>query len=211
MTLDLLGLACILFALGALLIVVWFLVTRPPLLRATRLALLVGIGIFPIGAAMTGNVRGYLVSQQRPFCSSCHVMTPYTDDSDDPTSPTLASAHARNEAFGKTNCYGCHSDYELFGTITTKISGLGHLYMYYSEYRDATPQEAIDRIRLYKPYRNSTCMHCHSTQIPGWIENQDHRGALQEIRSGAMGCASAGCHGPSHPFSKSSTVSGAKS
>src|SRR5262245_52679368 len=93
----------VLAAIGAG-IMIWFLVKKPALVTATKLILFAGILIFPAGAAFTGNVRGYEMSQDRRFCSSCHVMLPWTDDSDDATSNSLASRHARNPLFGERNC-----------------------------------------------------------------------------------------------------------
>jgi hypothetical protein len=55
--------------------------------------------VFPIGTSMSGNIVGYTTSQERRFCASCRVMTPYTDDSDDPNSTTLAATHARSPWF----------------------------------------------------------------------------------------------------------------
>lgn len=197
-----LGAISIGFAAIATGIIVWFLVARPAPEPRVKLILLAGIGALPIAAAVSGNVAGYQVSQKRQFCSSCHVMVPYTADSNNVKSETLASMHARNEAFGDGNCYACHSDYAMFGTVTTKLSGLLHLYRYYAEYRDTSLEDARDRIKLYKPYVNQSCMHCHSTNLPGWRAQRDHAGALEEVRSGKTSCVGSGCHGPSHPFSK---------
>ena len=56
------------------LLVIWFLVRRPPLTNATKLVLLLGIGVLPIATAATGNVSGYESTKSRTFCGSCHVM-----------------------------------------------------------------------------------------------------------------------------------------
>lgn len=193
------SLACALLAIALLL---WFLVRRPPLVRATKLVLLLGIGILPIGAAFTGNIVGFERTLERDFCSSCHTMTPYTSDSADPRSTSLAALHARNHQFGDRNCYTCHADYGMFGTISTKLSSLSHLTMYFTEYRSMPVDESLSRIRLYKPYPNAICVQCHSTELPGWSEVEEHAAATELIRSGALSCVSAGCHGPAHPFSK---------
>jgi hypothetical protein len=57
-------------------------------------------------------------------------------------------------------------------------------------------------MELYKPYTNAACMTCHSTTLKGYLSVDDHRGTLDEIRTGETSCVSAGCHGPAHPFSK---------
>jgi nitrate/TMAO reductase-like tetraheme cytochrome c subunit len=191
----------VLAALGAG-IMIWFLIKKPALVTATKLLLLAGILIFPVGAAFTGNLRGYTVSQDREFCSSCHVMEPWTDDSNDNTSKSLASMHARNPLFGERNCYRCHEDYGMFGTILTKVNGMNHMYHYYAAYQGMPIDEALRRIALYKPYNNATCMHCHSTRTEGFAAVKDHQGADEDVRAGKVSCASEGCHGPAHPFSK---------
>ncbi|MEP6864273.1 MAG: NapC/NirT family cytochrome c [Deltaproteobacteria bacterium] len=193
------ALAC---AATSALLVIWFLVRRPALTSATKIVLLLAIGVLPIATAATGNVSGYEATKQRSFCGSCHVMTPYSADSDDPTSMTLASRHARNGLFGEANCYGCHADYGMFGTITTKLGGLRHVYEYVFHYHQMSPAEALAKIHIRTPFQNSTCMHCHSTDVPVWNAVREHASLLPRLRDGSVSCASAGCHGPAHPFSK---------
>lgn len=181
----------------------WFLLRRPPLTRATKVVLLFGIGLLPLGTAGTGNVQGYEATKSRRFCGSCHVMTPYARDSADPRSDSLAARHARAPAFGADNCYTCHADYGMYGTITTKIGGMGHVYEYLiGGFHALTIEEALPRIHLRGRFKNTTCMQCHSTTGPLWLEVGDHASLLVELRSGEVSCVSGGCHGPAHPFSK---------
>ena len=119
-----------------------YLVFRPPLVRATKIWLLLGLGVFPIGAAFAGNVQGFEATKEREFCGSCHVMALHRADSDDPTSGSLASRHARNAMFGSENCYVCHANYGMFGTIVTKAGGMRHVWLYLTEYRNTTVEEA---------------------------------------------------------------------
>ena len=187
----------------ATVLLLWFLVRRPALTRATKLVLLLAIGLFPLATAGTGNVAGYHATKTTKFCSTgCHVMTPYGNDSLDPKSESLAARHARNEAFGKENCYACHADYGMFGTITTKIGGLRHVYEYTFHYHQLTEEEALVKMEILHPFRNETCMRCHSTQNPNWNKVGDHASTLDRVRAGTLSCASVGCHGPAHPFSK---------
>lgn len=204
---SLLSWASLICAILAAAILSWFLLRRPPLVRATKLLLLLGIGLLPIGAAFTGNLVGFEQTMERDFCGSCHTMTPYAADSANPESTSLAALHARNQLFGDRNCYMCHANYGMFGTIATKIGSLSHVWAYFTEYRSMPVQESLRRIRLYKPYPNGSCMHCHSTAIPGWTEVKEHASGSELIRSGELGCTGAGCHGPAHPFSKRAEVS----
>jgi nitrate/TMAO reductase-like tetraheme cytochrome c subunit len=189
-------------------LVIWFLVRRPVLDRVTKIALLLAIGIFPIATAMTGNVAGYEATKTRRFCGSCHVMGPYRADSEDPNSKTLAARHARNQLFGDSNCYACHADYGMYGTVTTKLGGLRHVYEYTFHYRNMSLDEAREKIHIRKPFRNSTCMHCHSTTGLAWNGVKEHASLVDRVRSGEVSCASEGCHGPAHPFSKTPPTRG---
>jgi cytochrome c-type protein NapC len=164
--------------------------------------LLLGIGVLPLTTAATGNVAGYEATKSRRFCGSCHVMTPYAADSNDSHSTTLAARHARNALFGDDNCYACHADYGMYGTVTTKLGGLRHVYEYVMHYHDMPLDEARQKIHIRTPFKNATCMHCHSTEGPTWNATKEHASLLDRIRAGTVSCASAGCHGPAHPFSK---------
>jgi cytochrome c-type protein NapC len=196
----------VLFALGcaalSVVLLVWFVIKQRPLTRAIKIVLLFAIGILPIATATTGNVAGYHATKTTRFCSSCHVMVPYGEDSWDAKSTSLASRHARNEAFGHENCYACHADYGMFGTVTTKIGGMRHVYEQLFHYRQLDLDTALERIEIRRPFQNTACMRCHSTQNPAWNAIGDHASALDDVRAGKVSCASDGCHGPAHPFSK---------
>src|SRR4029078_1953317 len=78
--------AALLCAVGSALLVMWFLLRRPALTRTTKIVLLGAIGLLPLATASTGNVAGFEATKARRFCGSCHVMTPYKNDSEDPRS-----------------------------------------------------------------------------------------------------------------------------
>jgi len=182
-------------------ILVSYLAFHPPLVRATKLWLLLGLGVFPIGAAFAGNVQGFEATKQRSFCGSCHVMALHQQDSDDPASGSLAARHARNAMFGDVNCYVCHADYGMFGTVMTKAGGMRHVWLYLTEYRNTPLAEAKKTIRLRAPEAmNGNCMECHSTRDSIWLLVPDHKAALDDVRVGRVSCASEGCHGFAHPF-----------
>jgi nitrate/TMAO reductase-like tetraheme cytochrome c subunit len=195
--------AAIACAAAAAVLLLWYLLRRPQLNHTTKLVLLAAIGVLPLATATTGNVAGFEATKDRQFCGSCHVMTPYKDDSENPASLALAARHARNGLFGELNCYACHADYGMFGTVVTKMGGLRHIYEYVLHYRNMSLDEARRTIHIRRPFQNATCMHCHSTQGPTWNAVKEHASLLDRVRSGQISCASAGCHGPAHPFSKS--------
>jgi cytochrome c-type protein NapC len=185
----------------------WYLFRRPALTFGVKIVLLLGIGILPLMTATTGNIADFEGTKARKFCGSCHVMTPYAADSENRGSTTLAARHARNEMFGDENCYACHADYGMFGTIVTKAGGMRHVYEYVFHYRNMSLEEAREKIHIRHPFQNATCMHCHSTEGPTWNNVREHASLLERVRDGSVSCASAGCHGPAHPFSKIAPVS----
>lgn len=200
---NLLTVAAIVCAAIAAVILVAFLVRRPSIESATtKLWLLAGLGVFPIASAMSANVQGYKATQHRAFCGSCHVMIPHASDSDDPKSNSLAAIHARNPYFGKDNCYTCHADYGMFGTVFTKIGGMRHVWLYATEFRRMSLEEAKTKIHLMKPYPNTNCMQCHTTSAPGWNKLPDHASAREAVLAEKIGCSSKGCHGVAHPLTK---------
>jgi hypothetical protein len=187
-------------ALSAILLVA-YLVFRPPLVRATKIGLLLGLGVFPIGAAFSGNVQGFEATKERAFCGSCHVMALHQADSDDRASGSLASRHGRNAMFGSENCYVCHANYGMFGTVLTKAGGLRHVWLFLTEYRNTSLDDAKKTIHLRDPaMMNRNCMECHSTENTLWLKVPDHLASLDDTRAGRLGCASEGCHGFAHPF-----------
>jgi hypothetical protein len=212
-TLPTAPLAILALGLAALsaVILAWYLVRQPPLVRVTKIWLLLGLGIFPIAAALAGNVQGFEATKERKFCGSCHVMSLHRDDSDDFASNSLASRHARNPMFGTENCYVCHADYGMFGTVVTKAGGLRHVWLYLTEYRDVTVEASKSTIHLREPQKmNDNCMQCHSTKDSLWLAIPDHRAPLAEERAGSLSCASEGCHGLAHPFFRPPTQASAR-
>jgi cytochrome c-type protein NapC len=177
----------------SILILVWYLARRPPLGRMTKVLLLFGLGVMPLGVALTGNIAGFEYTLKRQFCGSCHVMLPYTQDAEDPSSTSLAAVHSRNHSFGEESCYTCHADYQLFGAMTTKVNGLKHLFYYVTEYANTGPMgEGGKPIHMYKPFQNGMCTRCHSTTAPNWLKNENHAGVIEDIRKGETKCID--CH-----------------
>lgn len=197
--------AIVLAAAASAAVMIWYLWQRPPLVRGTIGWLFLGLGAFPILAATGSNVQGFEASKQEEFCSSCHVMGPWVADVGK-ESQSLASMHARNGLIGDQSCYSCHADYGMYGTVLTKMEGTKHLVLYFSKWRGKSVEEAVAKIELYHPFKNETCMHCHSTQLPGWNDEPEHGAVAGDVRSGATSCATAGCHGPAHAVKADKTA-----
>jgi cytochrome c-type protein NapC len=195
------------FALGsatiAAAILIYFLIKRPPLDLRVKLLLLFGLGIFPALTAATSTVAGMERTTQREFCGSCHVMDAHYRDATDPHSQSLAARHTRIAFFGENSCYVCHADYGMYGYPLTKAGGMRHVYLYYlGGYRGMSMAEAKREIHLAKPYDNLNCRECHSTTAQVWKQVPDHQALKQELFENRVSCASAGCHGFAHPFTK---------
>ena len=183
-------------------IIITYLIKRPAFTLGTRLWLFFGLGVLPIGTALAGNTAGMEATKRVEFCSSCHVMLAHTGDAFDLRSQSLAARHSRNPMFGGESCYICHADYGLFGTVFTKLNGMHHVAEYLKEYRNRSLEETLPELHLYKPMPNHNCQQCHSGKNRLWLEVDDHVAAQSDIATGEVSCASEGCHGFAHPFSK---------
>ena len=184
-------------------LLVHHLVARPKLTLGTRLSLLLGLAVFPFLSAVATTAHGMQRTTQRQFCGSCHVMGTHLADAEDPQSTSLAARHARNPMFGGSACYTCHADYSMLGYPLTKLTGMSHVYHYYlGGYRDWSLQKFHAEVRVAKPFPNHNCQQCHSGALTSFKEVKEHRAMADELAENRVSCASAGCHGVAHPFSK---------
>ncbi len=179
------------------------LVRRPALDLHVKLRLLAGLGVLPAVAAAASTAEGMQATTSRDFCGSCHVMQAHYEDASKPLSQSLAARHSRNPFFGEHSCYVCHADYGMYGYVLTKAGGMRHVYEYYlGGYDKLTLPEAVRTIKLLKPYDNVNCRQCHTTSLHDWRRVPDHESLKAQLDINRVSCASAGCHGYAHPFSK---------
>lgn len=199
------ALAC---AALAAVILLFYLVRRPALDLRMKLWLALGLGVLPALSAAASTAVGMEATTSRDFCGSCHVMEAHYDDAANPTAQSLAARHSRNPFFGEHSCYVCHADYGMYGYVLTKAGGMRHVYEYYlGGYGDLTLEEAVRTIHLVKPYDNLNCRQCHTTSLHDWRRVPDHESLAAELADNRVSCASAGCHGYAHPFSKKEATS----
>lgn len=191
-------------ALIAASLLIHHLVVKPPkLVVTTRLKLLLGLAVFPFIAAVSTTASGMERTTEREFCGSCHVMETHLSDLLDPNSLSLASRHSRNAQVGPHACYTCHADYGLLGYPMTKLTGMSHVYKYYfAGYRTYTLPQFHEEVRIAKPYPNANCRQCHSGTLGSFLNVREHFGVQDELEQNKVSCASAGCHGVAHRFSK---------
>lgn len=198
-----LGAVALVSALCAVTILVRFLWKRPALDTSTKLLLLLGLGVFPAITAGASTVTGMEATTHREFCGSCHVMGPYFQNTSDPAAQSLSARHSRNPYFGDHSCYVCHADYGMFGYVLTKAGGMRHVYEYWlGGYRNMSLEQAKHAIHLRQPYDNHNCRQCHTTTVHDWQRIPDHKSLELELAANKVSCASAGCHGYAHPFTK---------
>lgn len=195
------ALVCV--AIAATILIV-YLVRKPSLTLAVKLWLFLGLGVFPAIGATASTVTGMEATTSREFCGSCHVMTAHYENAVAEDSQSLAGRHTRNPFFGERSCYVCHADYGMYGYAMTKAGGMRHVYEYYlGGYSSMSLEEAKEKIHLRKPYDNTNCRQCHTTSLQDWRRVPDHESLKAELDSNQVSCASAGCHGYAHPFTKS--------
>ena len=134
------------------------------------------------------------------FCLSCHIMEPYGKSLlvDDPQH--LGAAHFQNHRVPADEaCYTCHTNYAMFGGIKAKLGGLKHIYVYY-----LGKPPAPENIKLYEPYNNRECLHCH-LGARSFEEGSVHAAdpdLLPAIKANKTSCISSGCHEVVHDVGK---------
>jgi len=126
------------------------------------------------------------------FCLSCHVMEDYGRSLHYDDASYLPARHFQNHFVPPDHaCYTCHTDYAMFGGAKAKLHGLRHVYV---QYLGTIPKPAD--IKLYSPFPNETCLHCHLGARKFEEVSGHHRtpGALAAMKSGKTSCLSSGCH-----------------
>jgi cytochrome c-type protein NapC len=169
-----------------------FLIARPTitLTRGGKELAFVALFLLPVVVASMGAAEHMQRSEQTQFCLSCHIMEPYGKSLliDDPGH--VPAAHFQNGRIPRDQaCYTCHTDYVMYGTVLDKIRGLRHVYVQYLGH-------APSPIRLYSPFNNRECLHCHAGSRSfeeGAVHNADPS-IMASIKSNALSCMSSGCH-----------------
>ena len=145
--------------------------------------------VIPVFIIVIGNYHVFEGSQEVSSCLGCHVMAPMVNDMRNPQSMTLAARHYKNKWIAKKQCFTCHKDYGLNGTIQAKISGFRHLVKY-------TLKIYEDPIRFRGRFNNQNCLICHrgTTKFERIKSHQTLRKRLEESRTNCTLC-----HGFPHP------------
>jgi cytochrome c-type protein NapC len=179
-------------------VVISVLIARPAITatRGGKILAFVAMFCLPIFCGLLGVSREMGRSKSTAFCLSCHTMEDYGKSLyvDDPTH--LPAAHFQNHRVPPDEaCYSCHTSYAMFGGLKVKLYGLKHVAIYYL----GTPP-APENIKLYEPYNNRECLHCHlgaKSFEEGATHNADPA-TLPAIKSNQLSCISSGCHDVAH-------------
>lgn len=136
---------------------------------------------------------GLAVEETKPvsFCNSCHVMEGYVEDLENPDSDRLAAIHYQSRWISKDQCYNCHTNYGLQGTIKAKMAGIRHIWKYYIVGYD-TPVE------FNGTYNNQICLNCHEP-VKYYQDVAEHQENRADIESSKMSCLGLQCHVRPHP------------
>jgi cytochrome c nitrite reductase small subunit len=167
----------------------WVHVKRGGVARGFRERLAVALGLLPLTIVFAAYSYALPESKRVDACGACHVMDPFIKDLRDPKSDTLAALHHQNPASKGEECFACHSDYGLWGDMSAKLHGLGHIYHL------ATGTYTLP-IRIRTPFPSTRCLSCHG-QARRYLTNAAHADVLKDLAAGKAGCLD--CHSSVHP------------
>jgi Nitrate/TMAO reductases, membrane-bound tetraheme cytochrome c subunit len=177
-------------------VLVGILVFRPTITatRGGKILAFVALLVFPLLGSGMGIKAHIEHSTSTKFCLSCHVMEPYGKSLLVDDRSYLPAVHYQYGMVSRDHaCFTCHTDYAMFGDMRAKMRGLKHVYKYYI----GTPS---DPIKLYSPYNNRECLHCHlGTRAfeEGEAHNKDPQ-VMMQIKNNQKGCTTSGCHNIVH-------------
>jgi cytochrome c-type protein NapC len=179
-------------------ILIVVLVARPDVTvsKGGKILAFVALFVMPIFSGLLGFSSEMERSKTTAFCLSCHTMESYGKSLyvDDLTH--IPAAHYQNHRVPPDEaCYSCHTQYAMFGPLRVKFYGLKHVFIYYFG-KPPAPED----IKLYEPYNNRECLHCHAgarSFEEGVVHNADPA-TMAAIKSNRLSCISSGCHDVIH-------------
>jgi cytochrome c nitrite reductase small subunit len=179
----------IVFAIFDLLLLafVWRTLRQRGVTAVSKALLFGAILVIPVVVVFLATAHGMEESMTVEACGACHVMESHVADLRNPKSDSLAAVHYKNRYIQEDQCYTCHSDYGMFGTMSAKLEGLGHVYY---NVTGTYPKP----IKIRHPYSNVRCLSCH-----GGAQNflaKHEKDELANLMSGKDSCID--CHGPAH-------------
>jgi len=156
----------------------------------------VGLLILPVVCAGLGFQEQMTRAESTKFCLSCHVMTGYGKSLYVDDKSYIPAVHFQNIFVPRDHaCYTCHTDYAMFGTARAKMRGMNHLLV---QYFGTIPKP--EDIKLYEPYNNRECLHCHLGARRFEEANPHLKSAsiLADVKANRLSCMSSKCHDTVH-------------
>jgi len=176
-----------------LLVFAWRSLRGGTITGTTRGWLFVAVALVPLMVAFLSFAYGLESTTTVSSCGSCHVMNPFVRDLENVKSDTLAATHFKNRYIRENQCYTCHSDYGLGGTLKAKFAGLGHVWRYTTGSYDLP-------IKMGQPYPNTRCLGCHG-ESQKFLNAAGHpKEDMRPLIDGTVSCLA--CHGPAHAEQK---------
>jgi cytochrome c-type protein NapC len=179
-------------------ILVLFVAVRPEFTRARggKIVAFIALCMLPVLAVWAGVNEHLERSTSTRFCLSCHVMANfgkslYVDDKS-----FIPAEHFQNNFVPRDHaCFTCHTDYTMFGDYKAKWRGVHHVLV---QYFGKIPKP--EDIRLYTPYNNRECLHCHAGARSYEEASSHHKtpDMLAQVASNKLSCISSGCHDTIH-------------
>jgi cytochrome c-type protein NapC len=160
--------------------------------RGGKIFAFVALCILPVLSVWAGFNAQIERSTSTQFCLSCHVMNDfgqslYVDDKS-----YIPAAHFQNNFVPRDHaCFTCHTDYTMFGDYKAKWRGVHHVMV---QYFGTIPKPAD--IKLYTPYNNRECLHCHAGSRVYEEAAPHHKtpDMLARAASNQLSCMSSDCH-----------------
>jgi cytochrome c nitrite reductase small subunit len=182
------GVGLLLAVLNLVLLVwIWRSVRSRGVTSTSKAMLFGAILVLPVMVVFLATAHGMDESMSVEACGACHAMDSHVADLRNPASDSLAAVHYKNRYIQGDQCYTCHSDYGMFGTVSAKLEGLGHVYHNLTDTYEKP-------IKIRKPYSNVRCFGCHFG-AQNFLAKHD-KDEIPNLVSGKDSCLD--CHGPAH-------------
>jgi len=170
-----------------LLVIVWRMLKRQGVTAISKALLFGSILVLPVIVVILATVNGMQESMTVDACAHCHVMEAHAADLRDPKSDSLAAVHFKNRYIQENHCYTCHSDYGMFGTMSAKLEGFGHVV-------HNTTGHYPKPLKIAHPYSNLRCLNCHAGSQKFLAKHEPDE--LAKLAANKDSCLD--CHGPAH-------------
>jgi nitrate/TMAO reductase-like tetraheme cytochrome c subunit len=160
--------------------------------RGGKIFAFVALCILPVLSVWAGFNAQMERSTSTQFCLSCHVMADFGKSLHVDDKSYLPAAHFQNNFVPREHaCFTCHTDYTMFGDYKAKWRGVHHVLVQYF----GTVPKPTD-IRLYIPYNNRECLHCHEGARSYEEASPHHKNPdmLALAAANKLSCISSGCH-----------------